>query len=99
MTSTPSERARWFQAGVAEGYDFMIVVHDSFDGSDYPVYSSAEDLEREKKKYDDVHMQHIEEVFNLKAPAARIFSHQMIRDDIRPPVLPISETAIVPVEY
>jgi CO dehydrogenase nickel-insertion accessory protein CooC1 len=58
MTTT-----EWFDRGVEEGADYMIVVCDTFDYEDYPVYATAAEF---KEKYESHNgMQRIMEVYDL----------------------------------
>ena len=43
----------------------MIVVCDTFDWNDYPVFSSADQFAEKHKQHDDVNMQKIMEVYDL----------------------------------
>lgn len=56
----------WFRRGVQEKADYMIVVCDSFDYEDYPVYVSTEKFWEKYKEFDGENMQRIMEVYNLK---------------------------------
>jgi hypothetical protein len=60
---------RWFNAGIEEGATHMIVVCDTFDWEDYPVY--VKPTESVAHRIDDFHkaeMQKVMEVYNLKKP-------------------------------
>lgn len=65
MGTTREEISTWFDAGVEEGATHMIVVCDTFDFEDYPVYVTAEQNVQEmiEKRGE---MQSIMEVYNLK---------------------------------
>jgi len=65
MTATKNDISRWFDEGVAQGMAHMIVVCDTFDWEDYPVYTSIEDFSKTYKKYDGKDMQKIMEVYDL----------------------------------
>jgi hypothetical protein len=67
MTSL-KDLAEWFQEGKDEERDYMIVVCDTFDWEDYPVYVNAEDFWTEYAKYDGQNMQKIMEVYDLNKP-------------------------------
>lgn len=65
MTSK-TEIGTWFDRGVADGATHMIVVCDTFDWDDYPVYvSPQQDPAKVKKQYDRVNMQKVMEVYDL----------------------------------
>lgn len=61
-----SEIAEWFLGGLEKGATHMIVVVDTFDHEDYPVYVMPEENVREiAKNYDGENMQRIMEVYDL----------------------------------
>jgi hypothetical protein len=63
MGTTISKLKDWFDEGVAKGATHMIVVCDTFDYEDYPVYVlPGEDFDVEYAKYDMVNMQRVMEV-------------------------------------
>lgn len=65
MTSK-SDIQGWFERGVTKGATHMIVVCDTFDHSDYPVFIAPEEDVRERaKEYDGRNMQRIMEVYDL----------------------------------
>ncbi len=56
----------WLERGKDEGATHVIVVCDTFDWGDYPVMvKPTEDVRKIAKKYDDVNMQTITEVYDL----------------------------------
>lgn len=64
--ATKQDIERWFRQGKSKGYTHMIVVCDSFDWEDYPVYVQAgEDPHVIAAKYNGQNMQRIMEVYNL----------------------------------
>jgi len=66
MGTTKQEIEQWFDRGINEGATHMIVVCDSFDYEDYPVFvSPAEDVKEIYSKYDGKNMQRVMEVYNL----------------------------------
>ena len=63
--------AGWFRRGVSEEKaDYMIVVCDTFDYEDYPVYVSTDEFWKKHKEFDGNNMQRIMEVYDLKQPMA-----------------------------
>lgn len=67
MGTTKQEISEWFDSGVAEEATHMIVVCDTFDHEDYPVFvSPEEDVHKRAKEFDGKEMQRIMEVYNLK---------------------------------
>jgi hypothetical protein len=67
MSTTKADLKRWFREGADEGATHMLVITDTFDWSDYPVYvKPGEDAREIARKYDDVNMQRIMEVYDLR---------------------------------
>lgn len=66
MTSKDTIR-QWLQRGIDENQTHVIVVCDTYDYEDYPVYvDETEDVREVEKKYNGQNMQRIMEVYNLK---------------------------------
>ena len=67
MAATREDIERWFSEGVKQGATHMIVVCDTFDYEDYPVYVYPEDSVREVYDgLDGKNMQQVMEVYSLK---------------------------------
>lgn len=65
--TTRQELAAWFDRGVEKQATHMIVVCDTFDHGDYPVYVSPDqDARTEAAKYNSANMQRIMEVYDLR---------------------------------
>ena len=61
--------AEWFQRGLNQKAAYLIVVCDTFEHDDYPVYVSSTDAFYEKyDPLDNKNMQRIMEVYDLKLP-------------------------------
>ncbi len=68
MAATKPEISSWFDRGIAEGATHMIVVCDTFDYDDYPVFcSSDKDCIEKHAHYDGLNMQRVMEVYDLSA--------------------------------
>lgn len=68
MTS-PIQIGQWFDDGLARGAAFMVVVVDTFDHSDYPVYVSySEDVHQVVARYHHHNMQRVIEVYDFTKP-------------------------------
>ena len=66
MGTTRDEIRGWFERGVEQGATHMIVVCDTFDHTDYPVFvKPGEDVHDLQKAYDGINMQRIMEVYKL----------------------------------
>jgi hypothetical protein len=69
MGTSLSEIKTWFESGVNLGCTHMIVVCDTFDYEDYPVYVHSDENAREEvSKRDGKEMQKVMEVYNLTKP-------------------------------
>lgn len=67
MSTSKWELGLWFDRGVAQGATHMIVVCDTFDHEDYPVYvMPGQNVRAEAAKYDGKNMQIIMEVYHLQ---------------------------------
>jgi len=64
--TTKNEIRGWFKEGVKEGATHMIVMCDTFDYEDYPVFvQKGEDVKAEVSKRSGKDMQKVMEVYNL----------------------------------
>lgn len=66
MATTIPMLVQWFNDGVAQGATHMIVVCDTFDWEDYPVYvKPTEDVHEKFAEFHERNMQKVMEVYNL----------------------------------
>lgn len=66
MATTKDTIHRWIKRGIEENATHMIVVCDTFDHTDYPVYVYSSQLTKEKIEYiQNASMQRVMEVYNL----------------------------------
>jgi len=66
MGTTRAAISEWFDRGIELQSTHMIIVCDTFDHDDYPVYvSKDEDVRAVAKKYDNVNMQRIVEIYSM----------------------------------
>lgn len=66
MAASYAEIHQWLMVGKREGASHVIVVCDTFDWSDYPVYVKSDEVIQERiAEYDGKNMQKIMEVYNL----------------------------------
>lgn len=65
MPATRQEIESWFSTGKGQGYGYMIVVCDTYDYTDYPVYCNESDFQENYKQIKDQSMQRIMEVYDL----------------------------------
>jgi hypothetical protein len=64
--TTRAEISKWFDRGVDEGATHMIVVCDTYDWEDYPVYvKHGSDPKFMLNHYNGKNMQKVMEVYNL----------------------------------
>jgi len=67
MATTKEDISGWFDRGVEKGATHMLVVCDTFDWDDYPVYVTPEqDVQKSYDAYNGKNMQKVMEVYNLK---------------------------------
>jgi hypothetical protein len=69
MSTSIAELSLWFDRGIAEGATHMVVVCDTFDHEDYPVYCNSEKEAREKYA-NPGNMQRVMEVYHLSSDKA-----------------------------
>jgi len=66
MAASKDDLISWFKCGVAQNATHMIVVCDTYDWRDFPVYvSESQNVREVESKYAGVNMQKIMEVYNL----------------------------------
>ena len=69
MGTSLHDLRRWFDDGVRGEHAHMIVVCDSFDHEDYPIYTDdATHFWEQYDSHDDKNMQRIMEVYDLSRP-------------------------------
>jgi hypothetical protein len=69
MATTKEEIRGWLNDGLKQGCTHVIIVCDTFDWDDYPVYiSPLEDVRNKVAEYNGKNMQKIMEIYNLKLP-------------------------------
>ena len=66
MTTTKEDIRRWVKEGKKSGATHLIVVCDTFEWEDYPVFiMKGEDFSEKVKQYNGVNMQKIMEIISL----------------------------------
>jgi hypothetical protein len=66
MATTKGDILNWLQDGHERGATHMIVVCDTFDHDDYPVYVMPdEDVHKKESEYSGKNMQRVMEVYKL----------------------------------
>ena len=69
MAATKEDLKRWFDSALRQKATHMIVVCDTFDWDDYPVYVlTGEDVREKAKEFDGRNMQKIMEVYSMALP-------------------------------
>jgi hypothetical protein len=68
MGTTPGRLGEWFDVGVQNGATHMVIVCDTFDHEDFPVYVQLDqDARTVAKAHDDAgRMMKVMEVYNLR---------------------------------
>jgi hypothetical protein len=71
MAASRQDIAGWFDEGAKDGATHMIVVCDTFDHDDYPIFcKGAAACLDQYKKHDGANMQRVMEVYDLRADKA-----------------------------
>ena len=66
MTAGFNQISNWFDNGINERKSYMLVVCDTYDHNDYPVYiKRGEDPKKAVDKYQNESMQTVMEVYDL----------------------------------
>lgn len=66
MAATAATIKSWFPEGKADKYTHMLVVCDTYDWEDYPIYCKSEEEAREQyAKHNGVNMQRVMEVYRV----------------------------------
>lgn len=68
MAASLQDIAEWFERGKQDGATHLIVVCDTFDHDDYPVYTSEPHFWQQYDAYNGKNMQRIMEVYDLRKP-------------------------------
>lgn len=68
MAASVHDLSEWFDRGVKNGQRYMIVVCDTFDYDDYPVFCTVEEFKKSYQDHNDQNMQRIMEVYDLSMP-------------------------------
>jgi len=66
MAATRNDISAWFDRGVAQGAKHMLVICDTFDYEDYPVFTSTNE-DCKTRFTNPGEMQHVMEVYDLRA--------------------------------
>lgn len=79
MAASREDISGWFDRGVRDGATHMIVVCDTFDWDDYPVYvQPGEDARTVASKYMGQNMQRVMEVYSLKQDKAKQMTERRV---------------------
>ena len=65
MATSKQQIGDWFENGLTNKQDFMIVVCDTYDWTDYPSYCKKDEFDLKYKQYSDQNMQQVMEVYDL----------------------------------
>lgn len=66
MSTTREDIRTWFKEGVAKGATHVVVVCDTFDYEDYPIFvMPADDVVKTASEHDGPNMQKVMEVYDL----------------------------------
>ncbi len=77
MGTTPTTLSCWFDDGIKQNATHMIVVCDTFDYVDFPVYvMPGEDARKRAQKEGNGEMQRVTEVYDLRKDKAAQFAEE-----------------------
>jgi len=63
----PEEIVEWLSLGVMNGDTHLMVVYDTYDKAEFPVYANGDDAVAEQfRRYNGVNHQQVTEVFDLR---------------------------------
>lgn len=98
MGTSRNEIREWFERGVRDGATHMIVVCDTFDYEDYPVYvSPGENPNTKAGQYRGQNMQSVMEVYALHLDMeTQLAEHRSFNYEM-PPGKPVKKAAPKPV--
>lgn len=66
MAVTKDEIREWLERGIETGATHVIIVCDTWDHEDYPVYiDPSQSVQKKLSYYQNASMQHVMEVYNL----------------------------------
>lgn len=79
MATTVDEIRQWLKKGHEDGASYMIVVCDTYDYEDYPVYvMPGTDVKKEYDSYNGPNMQRVMEVYSYaKNPEQQLGEHRV----------------------
>lgn len=81
MAATKQDISNWFDEGVKKGATHMLVVCDTYDWDDYPVYvMPGEDARTKAGEYNGTNMQSLMECYNLSKPKDIQLDHRRTFD-------------------
>jgi hypothetical protein len=71
MSTSRADISRWFDEGVNQGASRLIVVCDTFEYEDYPLYVKTDaEFDTKFAQYNGINMQIVMEVYDLNADKA-----------------------------
>jgi hypothetical protein len=67
MITSVEQLREWFEEGQRDGHKFMLIICDTFDWTDYPVYTVSRDAAKDRAE-NPGEMQKVMEVYDLSTP-------------------------------
>jgi hypothetical protein len=81
MAASLEDLKRWFADGKRQRCTHMIIVCDTFDWQDYPIYAKVADARQKYEEHNGKNMQKVMEVYDLRLsmvkqmkPGTRVFN-------------------------
>lgn len=90
--TTREEISQWFDRGVNDKATHLLVVCDTFDYEDYPVFvAEGENVRKVFEEYNNHKMQRVMEVYSLSQPKEeQLAEFRCFRFDVAPKPVPVS---------
>lgn len=64
--TTQKTISTWFDMGVEQGATYMIVICDTYDWKDYPIFVFSDEDIHERNEHYNKNMQKVMEIYNLR---------------------------------
>jgi len=99
MAATKQEIAAWFDEGVRKGHEYMLVVCDTWDYEDYPVFADGVNFWDQYNSHHEVNMTCVVEVYDLHKDKAEQLATPRVNNYplMTVPVLPTPAPFVPPI--
>jgi hypothetical protein len=80
MTATEEDILGWVREAKSRGKKYLMVITDTFDYENYPVYADEDTIGDFYREYGSRNMQKIEEIYNVNLPVVSINKRNRVFD-------------------